>query len=76
LDGLTTGRIVHFVDQDGRCNAAIIIDVKDVPPGYKGQEGWAGVQVLARGGEITHHPDVHYDDVKKRRGTWHWPERA
>jgi hypothetical protein len=70
LEGLTEGRIVHWVDEDGLHNAAIVIDV--VHP----DRGMAGLTVFRRSGEITVRDEDLFDETTKLPGTWHWPERA
>lgn len=75
MEGLTTGRIVHWVDQDGGCNAALVIATQNwLTPAL------ADLQVFKRSGEIFWCPEVSYRDPSgeqvKPLGTWHWPERA
>ncbi len=61
------GRIVHFVDENDLCRAAIITEVDEVQ---------AEVTLRVFYPKTTAHRDhVGYDD-SKTRGTWHWVERV
>ena len=70
LEGLTTGRIVHWLNEDGEHDAAIIIDV--VAP----ERGLVGLQVFRRSGELLHRQGDLFDGSARTPGTWHFPERA
>lgn len=75
MEGLTEGRIVHWVDQDGLCNAAIVISAQPWT-----EPVVADLQVFRRSGEMTHIIEAAYRGPSGARvkpiGTWHWPERA
>jgi hypothetical protein len=90
--GLTEGRIVHYVLDDGEHRPAMV--VKHWNPGHHDLHTRDCVNLLVFadgsndnrpgrfGGELLplHAPIVHRTSVhfsdEKTRGTWHWPERA
>jgi hypothetical protein len=73
MDGLTAGRIVHFVElgypaqRSPDCQAAIVTDViGDIS---------ANLHVFDFDGNGGSGHSAEYDEGKAA-GTWHWPERA
>jgi hypothetical protein len=92
IDGLTEGRIVHFVMPNGEHRPAIVVRVWGSGP----CEGYANLQVFTDGSNDatelpTDESPLPYDQVKagmvwvtsvcpddetKAPGTWHWIERA
>jgi len=88
MDGVTEGRVVHFVAVHGKlalCYAATItrvvedegcvnLDVHtDLDPGLK--DSWDDDHRLFPQ-PIRHYRDVEYSEDAQRDRTWHWPERA
>lgn len=74
MDGLTEGRIVHFVVNDDTHRAAIVCNVKDK------EQGICDLFVFSmpqdeRGGFFMH-IDSEYDEQYKEPDTWHWIEKA
>ena len=81
MDGLTEGRVVHFVTERGDHRPAMVVkvwrDLQDRYPGY------SNLQVFADGsndGEwgkpnVVWETSVSYSEEPKPR-TWHWIERA
>lgn len=78
MEGLTEGRIVHFVLPDGRSEGqhrpAIVVRVWD--PGSSTVQ----LQVFTDGSNddlanVEWRTSVSYSEEHKP-GTWHWPERA
>jgi len=81
LDGLTEGRIVHYVLESGRSagehRPAIVVKLWE-PKG--GSMGCAQLQVFTDGsngdlGGVAWRTSVMYS-ADARPGTWHWIERA
>lgn len=84
MEGLTEGRIVHYVLPDGRHagehRPAIVVKVW---PGA----GSIQLQVFTDGGDtpplsndglpqVMWKTSVVHNEAEKRPGTWHWPERV
>lgn len=87
MDGLTEGRMVHFVMPNGQHRSAIVVKVWH-------PNGTANLTVFSDWTNDTHdlpnafhNPDdiahgmfwatsVQPDEVDKKPGTWHWIERA
>jgi hypothetical protein len=75
MDGLVTGRIVHYDGGDGAqntCRAAVIVQIWDTV------DGMANLFVFPdglqeQGGVKT---SVAFGVPVVRNPTWHWPERA
>ena len=63
------GRIVHYVDEHGRHNAAIITEV--VSPEYVHLQSFDN---KASGSWL--HKNVLFDDTGIKSYSWHWPERG
>jgi hypothetical protein len=59
----SVGRIVHYVNEDGKHRAAVITDVNDT----------VELLVLNQGGVTGATAD--YSEAHLP-GTWHWPERV
>lgn len=73
MDGLTVGRMVHFVDADGVHLAAIVTHVVERVVAHKVM---LGVHHPTKG-YITIPWGVPYDERPlPELGTWHWIERA
>lgn len=92
MEGLTEGRIVHFVMPNGDHRPAVVVNVWHV----SGQcEGYVNLQVFTDGSNDLHGlPDDFNDDAREgiKRGlywatskcysetkepnTWHWIEKA
>jgi hypothetical protein len=79
MEGLTEGRIVHYVLPTGRNKGAHrpAIVVRD----WKQKNGLVQLQVFTDGSNddltenIVWRTSVHYD-ADKLPGTWHWIEKA
>jgi hypothetical protein len=70
----TVGRIVHYVAQDGKHKAAIIIDVNQ--PGG-GAPQTVDLQVAMHSGWVVVPASPYQAEAEPdTEGTWHWPERA
>lgn len=81
MQGLTEGRIVHFVMPDGAHRPAIVVNVWQV----SGQcEGYVNLQVFTDGANdgqafasgLLWQTSVCHDTDTKKPGTWHWIEPA
>ena len=66
MNGLTNGRMVHYVDEDGTHEAAVIIRVVDE------KEGVVSLFVFIFTDNVVY--DVKYNETGKPL-TWHWIER-
>lgn len=74
MEGLTEGRMVHYVAYNGRHLASIVIGVSGA---------WADLAVFTNMENVNgvknfglqFHPDILYSEVPTP-GTWHWIERA
>lgn len=73
MDGLTEGRIVHFVVSPDQHRAAMVVNVQDKEKGLCDLFVFSMPQD-ARGGFFMS-IGVQYDD-KKAVDTWHWIEKA
>lgn len=85
MEGLTAGRIVHYVMNDGHKpdhRAAIVINTR---PRKAASEEEVNLVVFSRGHAEDMQGDNHgasriFDNVpydeNQSRGTWHWIERA
>ncbi len=89
MDGLTEGRIVHYVMPDGVHRPAMVVRVWDV----MGCEGYSNLQVFTDGSNdlsdknkefipqeeirrgVCWRTSICYDE-NKAPNTWHWIERA
>lgn len=74
MEGLTEGRIVHFVVSPGVHRAAIICNVQDR------KQGFCDLFVFSmpqdeRGGFFMQLSAL-YDEQYKDSNTWHWIEKA
>jgi hypothetical protein len=66
--GLGIGRVVHYVDYNGKHLAAL---VTDIDPLHEVGRVWLTIFDPKR--ELPHHAEIMFDP-EKRAGTWHWPE--
>ena len=78
MDGLTEGRMCHFVMPDGQHRPAVVVRVWGNPEHC---EGYVNLQVFTDGKNdgaenVEWQPSICYDDETKAPGTWHWIERA
>jgi hypothetical protein len=62
------GRIVHYVDGNQRCNAAIVTRASGVT-------GSIDLTIFRQDGEVEPIPAILLD-TGRGVSTWHWPERA
>jgi len=69
IQGLTFGRIVHFVDDFRKEHPAIIIQVEDYVTG----KVWLRTFSILRGRDRT--VEATFNEKDKGIGTWHYPER-
>lgn len=75
----SVGRIVHYVsygtpggEYESTCRAAIITGL-----GMDSESGRPGVSLfVANPTGLFLNKHVEQDEVEKRGGTWHWPERV
>lgn len=88
MDGLTEGRLVHYVMPDGQHRPAMVVKV------WNKQDGYINLQVFTDGSNDTMIPDewenskpaiasgiwwrtsILPDETDKAIGTWHWIEKA
>ena len=83
MDGLTVGRIVHYVLSNGEHRAAIVVRDWQEPSGsvnlYVFLDG-ANDTNTAHGAEyapgVIWATSAHYDAAGDKEHTWHWPERT
>lgn len=79
----SVGRIVHYVshgtpngEYTSECRAAIVTEVGDMlSQAGASRGGYVGLCVLNPTGQFFNRA-VKQDEIEKRGGTWHWPERA
>jgi hypothetical protein len=74
MDGVTAGRIVHYVAYNKRCLAAIVIGVNEDQSAdivlFTNLENVNGDKNFG----LQFHQEIHGSE-NKEPGTWHWPER-
>jgi len=70
MEGLTIGRVVHFVGTDVKHHAAIVTRVHDA------DKGIVNLTVFADMEEPYFRCEVPYQEEKTSAHSWHWPERA
>lgn len=70
MEGLTPGRAVHYVDEAGRHNAALVAGVCDE------EEGIVNLCVVNLLGETRSEPFVLFEASGKETETWHFIERG
>lgn len=81
MEGLTVGRMVHYVeanvDRTAPHRAAIVTEVVDDAERVDGQagDGLVALTVFAPDDEPCN-VYARYDETGTRELTWHWPERA
>lgn len=85
MEGLTGGRVVHYVMQDGvsagECRPALVVRTCPTEWGYP--DGAVQLQVFTDGSNdgiqyasgMFWATSVQYSETPAP-GTWHWPERA
>jgi hypothetical protein len=92
MDGLTEGRIVHFVMPDDEHRPAIVVKVWNKETGYvnlqvftDGKNDIGMFQDSERYSQITREEvgrgiwrctSIYPDEETKRQGSWHWIEKA
>jgi hypothetical protein len=81
MDGLTEGRMVHYVMPNGKHRPAIVVKVWNVgsPEGSPTNNGMSNLMVFADpgddGGGPQYSTSVIYSEEPKIN-TWHWIEKA
>ncbi len=80
MEGLTEGRIVHYVAYNNRHLAAIVIGVNPLPKPESGMVDLALFTnmrnaVGTKNFGLQFHEDISYSESKEP-GTWHWIERS
>ena len=88
MDGLTVGRLVHYVVAPGECRSALIVRV--FTESTNPEMGIANLQVFVDGQNDERYlplqgvklsdgawwcTSAHYSEAHERF-TWHWPERV
>ena len=68
VEGLSVGRVVHYMGRGDRCLAAVIVNVWS-------QDGMVNLAVFTNAAELQSHTSVSYNS-ENDNGTWHWPERV
>lgn len=77
MEGLGTGRIVHYTAYNGTCLAAVVMGIWDKEHGmvnlvvFTDMPNVNGVMNFG----IQFHREVYYSE-QPLAGTWHWPERV
>jgi hypothetical protein len=69
MEGLTIGRIVHYVSTDPQHTAAIVTKIIDK------ENGVCNLMIFADLEQTFVREAIPYDQGAKFQ-TWHWPERA
>lgn len=77
MDGITEGRIVHYVAYNGRHLAAIITGYSVDKPGNCNLAVFTDMANVNgdQSGGVQFHFNVHHDETPTP-GRWHWPERV
>ena len=73
MEGLTVGRIVHFV-WDGLCKASVVTHVWDKNTGLVNLFVFRDPSANLITPETP--TSVVFSDIEHRDGTWHWIEKA
>jgi len=69
MNKTSVGRIVHFQNViEGSVDAAIVTAVH--------ADGYTVDLTIFGPGDTRYGHAIKFDDVQKRPGTWHWPERT
>ena len=68
MEGLSVGRIVHYVDEVSVHCAAVVIDLDS--------ETEVDIFVMVPTGALYHEYGVPFDATGERNHSWHWPERV
>ena len=77
MEGLTEGRIVHYVKANGEHRAAIILKVWANKSGCSNLRIFTDDEALSDGWpDVYRVTSVLYDADGSRPNTWHWIERA
>lgn len=88
MEGLTEGRIVHFVMSSGEHRPAIVVKVWRISGACEGYSNLIvfvdGTNDVKRSSEDTNKDIIHtiwetsicFNDAEKPVGTWHWIEKA
>ena len=86
MEGLTEGRIVHYVMPSGEHRPAIVVRVWNIAtsPGMVNlvvfTDGWNDIKPSERSDTILTctlwESSVSFDDSAIANGTWHWIEKA
>ncbi|MER8042704.1 hypothetical protein [Streptomyces sp. NPDC094032] len=65
----TVGRIVHYIDPEEVCKAALVTAVRE--------DGTVSVTIFGAEGGMAAFPDVPGSEAAPHpHGSWHWPEVA
>lgn len=85
MEGLTEGRIVHYVLESGEHRPAIVVRVWRDPDGNSPENGLCNLQVFTDSNEDGKHNDnlppvfwqtsIEFSE-DKRPWSWHWIEKA
>lgn len=71
MEGLTTGRIVHYTDESGECQAAVVSKV------WNKSTGLVNLHVFPESSASRPVTSREFDsDGTHKLYTWHWTEKA
>lgn len=76
MDGLTEGRIVHFVMPDGEHRPAIVVKVWNKDSGSSNLTVFSDWQNDGKSEGPFWATSIMPDEETKLPGTWHWIEKA
>jgi hypothetical protein len=65
MDGLTTGRVVHYVNDSETHEPSVVVEVYDKDAGYVRLRNFSDLLLYA----------CTYSE-KRGKNTWHWPEKS
>lgn len=76
MDGLTEGRMVHFVMPDGEHRPAIVVKVWSKESGVSNLTVFSDWMNDQKSEGIFWATSITPDEENKLPGTWHWIEKA
>lgn len=76
MEGLTEGRIVHYVIADGEHRPAIVVKVWSKESGVCNLVQFTDSKNDGECGLTAWRTSINPDEDEKRPGTWHWIEKA
>ncbi len=70
MDGLTVGRIIHYVGVSPQCTAGIVTRILDK------EKGIVNLTLFPDLEEPTVKDSIPYEEEAQTPRSWHWPKRA